>query len=126
MFDILNFGNECVEESTRFLNSLVHLPISSDYRTSHFPPLSVNASTPGSFCPDKNSREAPPPVDMWLIFDSTPACTTAAAESPPPTMENAGESATARAMANVPCENLGFSKTPIGPFHTIVLAAPIK
>ena len=65
-----------------------------------------NFDTPGSFRPDRNSSEAPPPVEMWVIFDSTPDCATAAAESPPPTIENAFDSATARAMANVPCGEL--------------------
>src|SRR5437763_17076921 len=65
-------------------------------------PSFVRTSTPGNFWPDRNSREAPPPVEMCVIFDSTPDWATAAAESPPPTMENAFESATARAIAKVP------------------------
>jgi hypothetical protein len=59
---------------------------------------------------------------MWVIFDSIPDCATAAAESPPPMIENAFDSATARAIPNVPFANIGFSKTPIGPFQTIVRA----
>src|ERR1039458_4687497 len=35
--------------------------------------LSVSASTPGSFLPSKNSSEAPPPVEMWVIWSATPA-----------------------------------------------------
>src|SRR5207247_10923363 len=58
--------------------------------------LFVSTSTPGSFCPDKNSSDAPPPVEMCVILDSTPAWATAAAESPPPTMEKEWESATAQ------------------------------
>src|SRR5207237_7295454 len=84
--------------------------------------LPVRTSTPGNFRPERNSNAAPPPVEMWLIFDSTPACATAAAESPPPTIENAFDPATARAIANVPSAKRGFSDTPMGPFQTIVLA----
>ena len=35
--------------------------------------LSVSASTPGSFLPSRNSSEAPPPVEMWVILSATPA-----------------------------------------------------
>src|SRR5438876_9115684 len=85
-------------------------------------PLSVSTSTPGSFCPDKNSKDAPPPVEICVILDPTPDCATAAAESPPPTIEYAFQSATACAIANVPEANFEFSNTPMGPFHTIVFA----
>ena len=34
--------------------------------------------------PSRSSREAPPPVEMWLIFSAKPAFSTAATESPPP------------------------------------------
>ena len=51
--------------------------------------LSVSASTPGSFFPSKNSKDAPPPVEMWVILSATPAAWTAATESPPPTIETA-------------------------------------
>ena len=67
--------------------------------------FSVSASTPGNFRPERNSSEAPPPVEMWEIFSATPALWTAATESPPPTMETADEAATARAMASVPSAN---------------------
>jgi hypothetical protein len=36
--------------------------------------------------PSSSSREAPPPVEMWLILSARPACSTAATESPPPMM----------------------------------------
>src|SRR5258708_40012147 len=49
--------------------------------------LSVRASTPGNFFPSRNSREAPPPVEMCEILSATPAARTAATESPPPTIE---------------------------------------
>src|ERR1700691_5108623 len=48
---------------------------------------SPSASTPGSFSPARNSRDAPPPVEMWEIWLATPERSTAATESPPPTME---------------------------------------
>ena len=44
-------------------------------------------------------------MEIWVIFDSTPDCATAAAESPPPTIENEFDSAidslnTARSLAD--------------------------
>src|ERR1039458_3825784 len=85
--------------------------------------LSVRASTPGSFLPSRNSRLAPPPVEMWVILSATPAWLMAETESPPPMMEMAVLlAATALAMAFVPTANLGNSKTPAGPFQTIVRA----
>src|SRR5215469_3057633 len=62
--------------------------------------LSVSASTPGSFLPSRNSRLAPPPVEMWVIWSATPAWL----------------------MALVPLAKFGNSNTPAGPFHTIVRA----
>jgi len=35
--------------------------------------LSVRASTPGSLRPARNSRDAPPPVEIWEILSATPA-----------------------------------------------------
>ena len=57
---------------------------------------------PGSSSPSRNSREAPPPVEMWVILSAKPSCSTAAAESPPPMMEMASLSAMALATAMVP------------------------
>src|ERR1700678_3353311 len=83
--------------------------------------LSVSASTPGNFLPARNSSEAPPPVEMWVILSATPAALTAATESPPPTIDVApGLSATACAILKVPFANGGNSKTPMGPFQTLV------
>src|SRR6185295_15387989 len=87
--------------------------------------LSGRAATPGSSMPAKNSRVAPPPVDICEILPATPADSTAFSESPPPTTESAPEFATALAIATVPLSNGGFSKTPMGPFHTIVFAVAI-
>src|SRR5690625_6996698 len=63
---------------------------------------------------------------MWLKPASSKSRRrTAAAESPPPTTLKASESIVAWAMAEVPTEKAGNSNTPIGPFHTTVLAARI-
>ncbi len=51
--------------------------------------LLLSASTPGNFLPSRNSSEAPPPVEIWVILSATPAALTAATLSPPPTMETA-------------------------------------
>src|SRR5215468_12318838 len=65
--------------------------------------LSVRASTPGKVLPSRNSKDAPPPVEMCVILSATPAARTADTESPPPTIDSApGLSATARATLNVP------------------------
>src|SRR5580700_9254827 len=91
----------------------------------HF--LSVSASTPGSFFPSRNSSEAPPPVEMWVIFSATPAACAAATESPPPTIEIAPTfSAMARAIWKVPRAKGETSKTPIGPFQRMVRARAIS
>ena len=34
--------------------------------------LSVSAATPGRILPSRNSRQAPPPVEMWVILSATP------------------------------------------------------
>ena len=47
----------------------------------------------------------------------------AAAESPPPTTVNAVVEAIASATTRVPSANAGISKTPMGPFQTIVRAS---
>src|SRR5579859_967802 len=87
--------------------------------------LSVSAATPGSVMPARNSSDAPPPVEMWEILSATPADLTAFSESPPPTTDTAPDCATALAMATVPRSKGGFSKTPMGPFHTMVFAPAI-
>src|SRR6266436_4966309 len=80
--------------------------------------LLVRASTPGSLRPPRNSREAPPPVEIWEILLATPDWWTAATESPPPTIEIAPPfvaAATALATSSVPFANAGISNTPMGP-----------
>ncbi len=49
------------------------------------PGRSCSTATPGSSLPSKNSSDAPPPVEMWVILSASPCCSTAATESPPPT-----------------------------------------
>src|SRR5215468_7255502 len=118
------------EKCARVRLRLIHLPVAGN----HPPPflcahLFVKASTPGSFRPPRNSSEAPPPVEMCEILSATPALCTAAAESPPPIIEVAPDAvalATAFAISSVPLANAGISNTPIGPFHTIVLAFAIS
>src|ERR1041385_8767351 len=67
--------------------------------------------------PERNSSEAPPPVETWLILSVTPADLMAFSESPPPTTEVAPDSATALARATVPRSKGFFSKIPMGPFQ---------
>ena len=45
---------------------------------------------PGSSFPSRNSREAPPPVEIWVILSARPRRCTAATLSPPPTMVTPG------------------------------------
>ena len=49
--------------------------------------LSAIAAMPGRTLPSKNSRVAPPPVEIWEIWSDRPVFFRAAMESPPPTME---------------------------------------
>ena len=77
---------------------------------------------PGRVFPSRNSREAPPPVETWLIFDARLNLLTAATESPPPTTETAPfevASATRWATSPVPFEKASNSNTPTGPFQTM-------
>ena len=45
---------------------------------------SSKAAIPGKILPSNNSKLAPPPVEMWLIWSAKPTFSTAATESPPP------------------------------------------
>ena len=67
--------------------------------------LSGSAATPGSVWPPRNSSDAPPPVEMWVIRSATPAFVTAAIESPPPMIVVPFTAATALATAIVPVAN---------------------
>src|SRR5690554_849500 len=92
------------------------------YHHPHVCVLSVSAATPGSSLPSRNSREAPPPVEICVILPASPKRSTAAAESPPPIMVVAVETARALATSFVPAANWGSSNTPIGPFQMTVRA----
>src|SRR6267143_335305 len=63
-----------------------NLPAQPDPPASPALHLSVNAATPGSVRPPRNSSDAPPPVEMCVIRSAIPAFFTAAIESPPPTI----------------------------------------
>ena len=81
---------------------------------------------PGSVLPSSNSKLAPPPVEMCDMSSAKPACSTAAAESPPPMIVVAPcdvAAASARAKPIVPWAKVGISNTPMGPFQTIVRAS---
>src|SRR3977135_2340604 len=84
--------------------------------------LSVSAVPPGSVRPPRNSRDAPPPVEMCVTRSAIPAFLMAAIESPPPMIVVPLTFATARATALVPAAKASISKTPIGPFQTTVFA----
>src|SRR5471032_1212012 len=85
--------------------------------------LSGMLATPGNSRPSRNSSEAPPPVEMKETLSETPAFFTAETESPPPMILIAPLlAAMALAMAKVPTAHSATSKTPMGPFHRMVLA----
>src|SRR5690606_13025341 len=83
---------------------------------------SSSTTTAGRRLPSRNSKKAPPPVEMYEMRSATLNCSTAASVSPPPAIEKALLAATACVTARVPAANSGCSKTPSGPFHTIVPA----
>src|SRR5262249_39375825 len=88
VFHVLDSGNQSIKKRARLGPRFEHFPIPRDDGPPHSPKLlSVSTSTPGSFCPDKNSKAAPPRVEICVILDPPPDCATAAAESPPPTIE---------------------------------------
>src|SRR5690606_16775145 len=107
------------------LRGLVHLPVSGEDLAARHAHFSVRAVTPGRALPSRNSSEAPPPVETCETCFSRPACSIAAAESPPPMIVIAPlavASTRAWATAKVPFEAASISKTPTGPFHTTVFA----
>ena len=76
------------------------------------------------FLPSKLSSIAPPPVLIKLTSSCKLNFLIAATESPPPINEKAPllvALATDFAIDKVPFSKAGISKTPIGPFHNIVL-----
>src|SRR5713226_4497172 len=84
--------------------------------------LSRSAANPGRSPASRTSRDAPPPVEIWLIWWARPGWVRAATVSPPPTTLKVVVAATASAKARVPGSKGGISNTPIGPFHRIVRA----
>ena len=84
--------------------------------------LSCKHSIPGSFFPSKNSKEAPPPVEICVILSANPIFFTAAAESPPPIIVFASIVERSLAIEFVPIENCGNSNNPRGPFQITVFA----
>src|SRR6266436_820489 len=102
MFCVRNKREEGGEKRARLRERFVHFPIAGDYAASHAKTsgrtkdlntedtestekkgghLLVKASTPGSLRPPRNSREAPPPVEICEILLATPDWWTAATES---------------------------------------------
>mmetsp|Transcript_67003 Transcript_67003/g.125183 ORF Transcript_67003/g.125183 Transcript_67003/m.125183 type:complete len:247 (+) Transcript_67003:253-993(+) len=93
------------------------------------PPLaSSNAATPGKTLPSSSSREAPPPVLQCVTLSSVSYFLHAVAVSPPPmtvTVPDLVTSTILSIMDFVPFSKAAISKTPIGPFHTMVFALAI-
>jgi len=85
----------------------------------------VKLLIPGRTLPSKSSKEAPPPVLIWLTFSVAPYNLTKLAESPPPIIVVAPFSVALIKAFNIPelpFLNFFHSNTPIGPFQTIVYA----
>src|SRR5215471_2476060 len=118
---------ELLGERERFQVVVVHLPVADDQRLACPAPAhwsSSSAASPGSVLPSRNSRLAPPPVEMWLkALSGKSSCRTAAAESPPPTTVSPATSLIALATAQVPAAKAANSNTPTGPFQKTVLAS---
>src|SRR3989338_10220029 len=101
-FCLMDLADQGGQKFEPLRHRVVHLPVGNNQFGSH----NSNAFNPGSFFPSINSRLAPPPVEIWVIWFSSPACTTAEAESPPPMMVAAFfNSAMAWAMPYVPLTN---------------------
>merc|ERR1719210_957600 len=87
-------------------------------------PASSRAATPGKSFPSSNSREAPPPVLQCDTLSTVLYFLQAVAVSPPPITEIAPAAVTSTILSIillVPASKGPISKTPIGPFQTIVL-----
>src|SRR3546814_745100 len=76
----------------------------------------ASAATAGSVLPSRNSRNAPPPVEMYETSSAMPYLSTAARVSPPPAMEKAFAAAMARARVSVPLPKASNPNTPTGHF----------
>src|SRR5262249_61377025 len=75
--DVLDLVLQLLHEEHRFVNGLEHLPVAGDEWESH-EALSVSAAAPCSGRPPRNSSDAPPPVEMWVMRSAMPAFFTAA------------------------------------------------
>ena len=84
-------GSESISVPSRSNSTSRRVPASARHARAS------SAATAGSSLPSRNSRNAPPPVEMYEILSSTPYFSIAASVSPPPAIENALESAIARA-----------------------------
>merc|ERR1719336_1772540 len=85
---------------------------------------SSNAATPGSSFPSSSSRDAPPPVLQWDTLSIVLYFLQAVAVSPPPMTEMAPAAVTSTILSIiflVPASKAPISKTPMGPFQTMVL-----
>ena len=83
------------------------------------------AATPGKIFPSRSSKLAPPPVLTWLTLSSVFHLAAQVAVSPPPIMVIVPRdvvSTTLSIKLFVPLLKFSNSKTPAGPFHTIVFA----
>mmetsp|Transcript_44070 Transcript_44070/g.91056 ORF Transcript_44070/g.91056 Transcript_44070/m.91056 type:complete len:293 (-) Transcript_44070:268-1146(-) len=116
--------------------STVGLPLESKislartWRIWKAPPAgaSSRAATPGSTLPSKSSREAPPPVEQWVTLSSVSYFLQAVAVSPPPMTVTAPDLVTSTILSIitlVPVSKAAISKTPMGPFQTMVLLLAI-
>src|SRR3989344_5155923 len=79
-------------------------------------------STAGSFFPSRNSRNAPPAVEIYDTLSKISYFWIAAMVSPPPARGKALVLAIASAIVRVAAPNWANSNTPPGPFHTTVPA----
>src|SRR5687768_2347147 len=96
-------GDESLEKRAGRSRPVMHFPVCGEDAAPH--QASSSAATPGSGLPSRNSSDAPPPVETWVIWSARPAAATAAAESPPPTTVTAPRAvacAIALATAKVP------------------------
>src|SRR5690606_15738385 len=82
VLDVPDEAAELLDEHDGLVDRLVHLPVAGDEGMPHGWRcyLSVSAATPGSTRPPRNSSDAPPPVEMWVILSATPTAFTAAIE----------------------------------------------
>ena len=80
---------ELLSEHNGFRDGLVHLPVACHKVGAHMSLLISSASTPGRASPWTSSIEAPPPVEMKVIWSARSNLFTAATLSPPPMMVSA-------------------------------------